>query len=217
MIRRLFFHARGNLLRGLLLVLPLIVTAWVVLLIFGVVSRQATPRLQEIVVSLGVAPPEGALGRFLFSFSSVVLTAILIYLVGLIGGNLSGRRSLQWVESWILKVPLVGSVYGPMRQLLDALGSEKKTHFSRVVMVEYPRPETWTMGFVTTEKRHSLPNGKGDHLSVFLPTTPNPTSGWLVFVAADVVIDLDLTVEEAIKLIVSGGIVGPADLGELIR
>ena len=209
-------HIRRNLLRGLLLVLPLVVTAWVVQLLFGFVSRQATPRLQRLVEWIGVEPPDGALGRVSFSVASVLITAILIYALGLIGSNFTGRRWLRWFESWILRVPLVRSVYGPLRQLLDSFGSDREENFSRVVLVEYPRKGLWTIGFVTTEKRHSFA-GEKRKVPVFLPTTPNPTSGWLVFADEDDLVTLDLSVEESLKLVVSGGIVGPDDLGRLVR
>ena len=212
----MFVHIRRNLFRGLLLVLPLVVTAWVVQLLFGFVSRQATPRLQRLVEWIGVEAPDGAIGRVLFSVASVLITAVLIYAIGLIGSNFTGRRWLRWFESWILRVPLVGSVYGPLRQLLDSFGSDHEENFSRVVLVEYPRVGLWTMGFVTTEKRHSFA-GKKRKIPVFLPTTPNPTSGWLVFADEDDLVTLDLSVEESIKLIVSGGIVGPDNLGRLVR
>ena len=216
MISTLLVHVRRNLFRGLLLVLPLAITAWVIQLLFGFVSRQATPRLQQLVEWAGVEAPDGVIGTISFSVASVLITAILIYSVGVIGSNFTGRRWLRWFESWILRVPLVRSVYGPLRQLLDSLGSDHKENFSRVVLVEYPRVGLWTMGFVTTEKRHSIAGDK-PKVPVFLPTTPNPTSGWLVFADEDDLVTLDLTVEESIKLIVSGGIVGPEDLGRLVR
>ena len=212
----MFVHIRRNLIRGLLLVLPLVVTAWVVQLLFGFVSRQATPRLQRLVEWTGVEPPEGAIGRVFFSVASVLITAAMIYTIGAIGSNFTGRRWVRWFESWILRVPLVRSVYGPLRQLLDSFGSDRKANFSRVVLVEYPRKGLWTIGFVTTEKRHSF-SGEKHKIPVFLPTTPNPTSGWLVFADEDDLVTLDLSVEESIKLIVSGGIVGPDDLGRLVR
>lgn len=212
----MFAHIRRNLLRGLLLILPLVVTAWLIQLLFGLVSRQATPRLQHLVESLGVEPPDGLLGRVSFSVASVLLTAVVIYAIGVVGSNFTGRRWLRWVESWILRIPLVSNVYGPMRQLIDSLGSGRKQNFSRVVMLQYPRTGVWTIGFVTTEKRHDLP-GSADMVPVFLPTTPNPTSGWLVFAPDAELITLDLSVEESIKLIVSGGIVGPENLGRLMR
>jgi len=207
-------HIRRNLLRGLLLILPLIVTAWVVQLLFGFVSRQATPRLQQLVVWAGIEPPAGQFGRLSFSLASVLITAVLIYGIGVVGSNFTGRRWLRWFESWILRIPIVRHVYGPLRQLLDSLGPGRHNSFSRVVLVEYPRKGLWTMGFVTTEKRHTLTE-RQPSVPVFLPTTPNPTSGWLVFVEEDELVTLDMTVEESIKLIVSGGIVGPDDLGRL--
>lgn len=212
----MFVHIRRNLIRGLLLVLPLVVTAWVVQLLFGFVSRQATPRLQRLVEWTGVEPPEGAIGRVFFSVASVLITVVMIYTIGVIGSNFTGRRWVRWFESWILRVPLVRSVYGPLRQLLDSFGSDRGAKFSRVVLVEYPRKGLWTIGFVTTEKRHSFA-GEKHKIPVFLPTTPNPTSGWLVFADEDELVTLDLSVEESIKLIVSGGIVGPDDLGRLVR
>ena len=216
MISTLFVHIRRNLFRGLLLVLPLAITAWVIRLLFGLVSRQATPRLQRMVEWVGIEAPDGVIGAVSFSVASVLITAILIYAVGVIGSNFTGRRWLRWFESWILRVPLVRNVYGPLRQLLDSLGSDRHENFSSVVLVQYPRKGLWTMGFVTAAKRHSF-EGETSKVPVFLPTTPNPTSGWLVFVAEDDLVTLDLTVEEAIKLIVSGGIVGPDDLGQLAR
>ena len=212
----MFSHIRRNLLRGLLLVLPLVVTVWVVQLLFGFVSRYATPRLQRLVEWIGIEPPDGMIGRVSFPVASVLITAVLIYAIGLIGSNFTGRRWLRWFESWILRVPLVRNVYGPLRQLLDSFGSDRDENFSRVVLVQYPRKDLWTIGFVTTEKRHSFA-GEKRKIPVFLPTTPNPTSGWLVFADEDDLVTLDLTVEESIKLIVSGGIVGPDDLGRLVR
>jgi uncharacterized membrane protein len=111
------------------------------------------------------------------------------------------------VESWILRVPFVRSIYGGARQLLDAFNATKSGGFSRVVMVEYPRRGIWTVGFVTNERPGS--GADPSEVFVFLPTTPNPTSGWLALVPIEQIIDLDLTVEEGIKLIVSGGIVLP--------
>jgi len=208
-------HIRRNLFRGLLLILPLAVTVWVIGLLFGFVSRYATPRLQRLVEWAGIDAPDGTLGTISFSVASVLITAVLIYVIGLIGSNFTGRRWLRWFESWILRVPLVRNVYGPLRQLLDSFGSDRKEAFSSVVLVQYPRDGLWAIGFVTTEKRHSFA-GEKQMVPVFLPTTPNPTSGWLIFAAEEDLMTLDLSVEESIKLIVSGGIVGPDDLGGLV-
>jgi uncharacterized membrane protein len=115
----------------------------------------------------------------------------------------------------VLRIPVVKGIYGAARQLLDAFTFGEKKTFSKVVLVEYPRKGLWTIGFVTTEKEHRLGNLPGPAVPVFLPTTPNPTSGWLLFVPLDDLIVLDLPMEEAVKLVVSGGIVGPDDIGPL--
>lgn len=124
-------------------------------------------------------------------------------------------------ESWILRIPLVKGIYGSARQLLNAFSATGKGRFSKVVMLEYPRPGLWTIGFVTSESRHAVPLAASGEtvgtVSVFLPTTPNPTSGWLVFAPKDGLLVLDLSIEEGIKLVVSGGIVSPDDLGDLVR
>ena len=207
-------HIRRNLFRGLLLILPLVVTVWIVSLLFGVVNRYATPRLQQIVEWIGIERPEGFVGRASFALASLAITAALIYGIGAVGSNFTGRRWLRWFESWILRIPVVRHVYGPLRQLLDSFSSDR-TSFTRVVLLEYPRKGIWTIGFVTTENRHTFAGGKRT-VPVFLPTTPNPTSGWLVFVGEDELLTLQLSVEQSIKLIVSGGIVGPEDLGRLM-
>ena len=214
MIAPALAHVRRNLFRGLLLILPLAVTVWIVSLLFGMVNRHATPRLQQVLVWAGIEPPEGLLGRVSFSLASVIITAVLIYAIGVVGSNFTGRRWVRWFESWILRIPIVRHVYGPLRQLLDSFASDRSSNFSRVVLVEYPRKGVWTIGFVTIERRHEMPGGKST-VPVFLPTTPNPTSGWLIFVDENDLVTLQLSVEESIKLIVSGGIVGPEDIGRL--
>jgi uncharacterized membrane protein len=116
-------------------------------------------------------------------------------------------------------VPLVKGIYGGARQLLDALGSGGKGAFSRVVLVAYPRPGVFTLGFVTNESRARVPIGEVsvETLMVFFPTTPNPTSGWLALVPVEDVLEVDLSIEEGVKLIVSGGIVTPDALSSRIR
>ena len=151
---------------------------------------------------------------------SLLLTLGAIYLLGLIGANLAGRRLLLLVESWILRIPLVKGIYGSARQLLDAFSVTGTRAFSKVVLLQYPRRGLWTLGFVTTEAEHVIEH-VGDNpvaaVPVFLPTTPNPTSGWMLLVPIAELRVLDISIEDAVKLIVSGGIVSPPDIGALTR
>lgn len=202
-----FGHLRDRFVRGLLLVLPLLVTIWLLRILFGIVHDNVTPLVFAFLRAVGLGGLEGWHARITVPVIGILLTLLVVYLIGLVGANLVGKRMVHAVESWILRIPLVRSIYGGSRQLLDAFNATKSGGFSRVVLVEYPRKGVYTVGFVTNERPGK--DGFVGEVFVFLPTTPNPTSGWLALVPKDQVIDLDLSVEEGIKLIVSGGIVLP--------
>lgn len=202
-----FAHVRDRFVGGLLLVLPLLITVWLLDILFGVIHQNVTPLVFSFFRAIGLGGLEGWHARLTVPLIGVLLTFLVVYVIGLLGANLIGRRMVSAAESWILRVPFVRSIYGGARQLLDAFNATKSGGFSRVVMLEYPRKGIWTMGFVTNERPG--PGGVANEVFVFLPTTPNPTSGWLALVPSDQIVNLDLTVEDGIKLIVSGGIVLP--------
>ncbi len=212
-------HVRTHFVRGLLIVLPAIITFWLLRILFGVVSGNVTPWVLRGLAAGGVPWVNDWHARFLVPVIGLVLTLLLIYLIGLIAANLVGQRVLSWFEGGVLKIPLVKSIYGGARQLLDAFGSGTSGTFTRVVLVQYPRAGVFTVGFVTSELRVAMPLGEGvvSSVMVFFPTTPNPTSGWLAIIPETDIINFDLSIEEGVKLIVSGGIVTPAMLSERIR
>lgn len=218
---RVLQHVRDRLGKGLLLVLPLVITLWLMRLLFGVIHANVTPVVLHLLESWAVVDPERWTARLAAPVIGLILTLLFVYLMGLLAANLVGRRLWAMIEKGILRVPVVKSIYGASRQLLDAISLTGSESFSRVVLVQYPSPGLWTLGFVTGEQRTPLVDGPaaegGDTLLVFLPTTPNPTSGWLVLVAASDVRNVDLSVEEGIKLLVSGGLVKPAGLGARIE
>jgi uncharacterized membrane protein len=215
-----FAHVRNRFVRGLLVVLPLLITVWLLRVLFDLVDGNVTPVVAVVFRALGIEGLDRWQHRIGFPVVGILLTVLLVYLIGLVTGQVAGRRVLALLESWILRIPLVKGIYGAARQLLDAFGATGKRTFSKVVMLEYPRVGLWTVGFVTSEALHDLrraPAGaRVGMISVFLPTTPNPTSGWLVFVPRDELLVLDLSIEAGIKLVVSGGIVSPDDLGDLV-
>jgi uncharacterized membrane protein len=221
MTKGILAHIRRGLVRGLFMVLPLLITVWLLGLLFSVVNATLTPWVQRLLEWAGVPGIDRALGRHVgIPIVGLLLTVLFVYLLGLLGGNLAARRVITLFERLILRVPLVKSVYGSARQLLDAFSFGGKRSFSRVVMIEYPRRRLFTLGFVTTDVEHCLSTSESPKtrvVPVFLPTTPNPTSGWMILVPIDELVVLDMTVEDAIKMIVSGGMVGPAELGDLQR
>lgn len=212
-------HVRVNLARGLLLALPTIITLWLLKILFGLVGGNVTPWVLALLRLAGMRDLPAWSARLVVPLIGVVMTLVLIYLLGVLGANFLGRRLVQAIERGILRIPVVRSIYGGARQLLDALNPGSKGGFSRVVLVEYPRFGVWAVGFVTNEGLTPLTDARGSHdtVTVFIPTTPNPTSGWLAFVPVREVIDLDVTIEEGAKLIMSGGIVTPESLGRRVR
>jgi uncharacterized membrane protein len=215
MIGRAVAHVRDRIGSGLLIVLPLLITIWLLSILFNLINTRVTPWVLAALRAARTPGLELWPARVLVPLIGVVLTAVLIYLAGLLTGNLVGRRVLSIFESAMLRIPLVKGIYGAARQLLDAVSLTGKRPFSRVVLVEFPRTGIWTVGFVTQERVHGIggPRGDEDAVPVFVPTAPNPTSGWVLFVREVDLVDLDLTVEQGLKLIVSGGIVSPEDLG----
>lgn len=218
---RLLGHIRRRMVRGLFMILPLLITVWLLGLLFTVINDNVTPSVQALLQWMGMPGLDRGAARHLgIPLIGLLLTALVIYLLGLLGGNLVGRRILSSVESLILRLPLVKGIYGSARQLLDAFSFSGERTFSRVVMIEYPRRGLWTLGFVTTDVEHRLTEPAAEQITVvpvFLPTTPNPTSGWMMLVPTRDLVVLNMTIEEGIKMIVSGGIVTPSDLGSLVR
>jgi uncharacterized membrane protein len=140
----------------------------------------------------------------------------VIFLLGLVGTNILGRRILANFESLLLRLPLVRTVYSGAKQVVETFQGPGRS-FQRVVLIEYPRKGVWALGLVATERHDSLRLFPSEIVvTVFIPTTPNPTSGYLVIVSPEDVKEIDFTVEEAFKFIVSGGIIG-RDLAPVLK
>lgn len=209
-----FSHLRQHFLTGLVIILPLLITIWMLRILFNLVHGMSTPFILRILTLLRVPlVDDPAFSNYLAPLIGVAATLVLILLVGLLTTNFLGQRIVRAFDRLMLRIPLIKAIYGASRQLLDALNMKTDT-FRRVVAVEYPRPGVFTIGFVaredTTLRTAGDRKGMPGYTMVFLPTTPNPTSGWLVAVPDRDVISLDMTIEEGIKMIVSGGLVIPA-------
>lgn len=215
-------HVRSRIGRGLLILLPLLVTVWLLGILFNLIHENVTPAVLAVLRALGVPGLDRLPVRVVVPVIGIVLTAAVVYLIGLLAGNLAGRRILTMIEHGILRIPLVKGIYGSARQLLDAFSvSTGARAFSKVVLLEYPRTGLWTVGFVTRDREYAIRRSREQAerplVPVFLPTTPNPTSGWMILVPPEELLLLDMGIEEAVKLVVSGGIVGPNDLASRTR
>ena len=139
------------------------------------------------------------------------VTVLLIFIAGIIASNVLGRRLLRYVESWLMRLPLARYLYNGIRQIMQAFAAPDKTGFMQVVLVEFPRKGTRTLGFITNE----TPDESGKKLlNIFIPTSPNPTSGFLQIIEEDQVIRTKLTVDEALRMVVSGGRVSPREVSD---
>lgn len=182
-------------------------------ILFNLVHGVSTPFILRILGLLH-APlvDDPAFSGYIAPVIGLVATLSLIVLVGLSTANFLGQRIVREFDRLMLRIPVIKAIYGGTRQLLDALDS-KNSNFQRVVMVEYPRTGVYTIGFLAKQDATLVVSEKGrsieGHSLVFLPTTPNPTSGWLAAVPAREVIPLEMSIEEGIKTIVSGGLVIP--------
>ncbi len=219
MSSRVLGHVRARFVTGILLLLPLLITVWLIRILFGLVNGNVTPWVMMVIRAQGLEDPAWPVTRFIAPLVGLGMTVGFVYLFGLLVGNLAGRRLWELIERAILRIPLVKGVYGSARQLLDAFSVGSKGGFSRVVLVEYPRVGIFTVGFVTNDSGSVIPASGGPIpvVAVFLPTTPNPTSGWVAFIPRNEVLDLDVSIEDGIKLVVSGAIVTPRDLASRIR
>lgn len=197
-LKTLGLHLRNRLVSGLLLLIPLVVTVAVIKILLDLLTRFVRPVLEKHISGIHEA---------LLTLLALVITLGAIYLVGLITSLLVGRRLVSWGEQILLRVPIVKTIYSSAKQVVDAFSATGKSSFDAVVALEYPRRGTWTLGFATG----TIINPEGQVLvTVFVPTTPNPTSGFLLMFPEDDVIYTDISVEDGLKMIVSGGMLAPA-------
>lgn len=197
---------RKYLLAGLFTLFPMVVTLWVLLGIFNALVGIFRTPLTWVAHHLHVPdPPAWALGLL-----SAATTLVLLTLVGALMSNFIGRRVLGWLDQLMLHIPVVKTIYGATRQLMGAIQSGQGGSFSEVVLVEWPHPGSHTLAFVASRGcAWAHPEGDG-MVAVYVPTAPNPTSGYVVLVDAQKVRPVSISADQALTWAVSGGVVPPA-------
>ena len=189
---------------GLLALVPLIITIWVLITL-----------IHTLDLSLALLP-EAWQPKKLFGFNvlglGALLTLVIIFVTGVVATNIFGQQIIMWWESLLSRVPFVKSIYSSVKQVSDTLFSDSGNAFRKAVLVQYPRLGSWTIAFVTGVPGGDVVNHlTGDYISVYVPTTPNPTSGFFLMMPKADVIELDISVDEALKYIISMGTVIPKD------
>jgi len=202
---RLKQAVKNDLIAGLLVVIPLATTIWLSIAIANWAIILLTQIPKQLNPFVGLDPN---LTNLLNLFVGLTVPFLGILLIGLMARNFIGRWLLDTGERILQSIPLAGTVYKTLQQILETLFKDSKNRFRRVVMVEYPRQGVWSIGFVTGGVSEPIQAQLSQSvLSVFIPTTPNPTSGWYAIFAEEEVINLDLSIEDAFRIIISGGIV----------
>jgi Uncharacterized conserved protein len=210
--RRGFFAGlRASFLTGLVVVAPAVLTIWLITTVVEFVDSRVMPLIPRDALQ-GLLP-ERLSGLELASLPGLGLAIALIFtlVVGWLAKGFIGRSLIQWGEDIVSRMPVVRSIYNALKQIAETVFAQSSTSFNRACLVEYPRPGLWAVAFVSTDTKGEIAQKIGGEklISVFLPTTPNPTSGFLLFVPEKDVIALDMSIEEAAKLIISAGLVSP--------
>lgn len=206
---------RGQLIKryfitGLLIWVPLAITTWVLALIASA-ADQSLRLLPETL------RPHELLG-YDIPGAGVVLTLLIIFVTGLLGANFIGQRLVGWWEQLLARIPVVNSIYLSVKQVSDTLFSSSGNAFRKALLVQYPHAGAWTIAFLTGQPGGDVVNHlRGDFVSVYVPTTPNPTSGFFLMLPRSDVIELDMDVDEALKYIISMGVVAPPARPRLIK
>ena len=211
---RLGAHLRNYFLTGLIIVGPLAITVWVVLLFIGFVDGWVRPLMPDFEAWLRDLLPAGYFPERLLAspIIGVLFAIVAITLIGALAANLLGRTIVSYGELMLGRMPVVRNVYSGVKQIFETVLSESGNSFQKVGLVEFPRKGMWSIIFIAGASRGEvdvrLSQGEPT-ICAFLPCTPNPTTGYLIYVAKSEVIELDMTIEEAAKLVISAGLIAP--------
>jgi len=199
-----FITLRNAFFSGVLLLAPLVVTIWAFTKIIDVVGGTFRPLYEDYLPeSLQRIP-------FFWDLAATVAVLLLVTLLGYVSQYVFGKFFLDIIERFALNIPGVGTVYNSVKQIVTTFGSERKNLFSKVVLVQFPRAGAWTLGFLTNKHQGEAQTRAGPEMwTVFVPTTPNPTSGFLLILPRPEVVELEMTVGDGMRLIISGGAVVP--------
>ena len=189
---------------GLLVLVPLFITLWVLSTLIHTMDQSL------------LLLPEAWQPKKVFGFNvpglGALLTLLIIFVTGLVATNIFGQQLIVLWESFLTRVPFVKTIYSSVKQVSDTLFSNTGNAFRKAVLVQYPRQDSWTIAFITgTPGGDVLNHLHGDYISVYVPTTPNPTSGFFLMMPKVDVIELDMSVDEALKYIISMGTVAPKE------
>lgn len=205
---RVLTNVRGNFLAGLIVIAPIGFTLWIINSIIGWIDGWVLPLIPynyHFTEYIGIN----------LKGLGVIFFLVFTVLVGWIGKGILGRTFIRIGENLVDRTPIVRSVYSGIKQIAETVLSSRDSSFDKACLIEYPRKGIWAIAFVASDSKGEIaeknPNKNNQLVSVFIPTTPNPTSGFLLFIPKSDITYLDMTIEEAAKLVISAGLVYPKE------
>jgi uncharacterized membrane protein len=203
--RSLFASLRASFLTGLVVIAPVGLTIWLIWSVTGWIDGFVLPLVPRTI------QPEKYIGINLRGVG-VIIFLIFTTFIGWIGKGLIGRSLIAYGESLVERMPVVRTIYSGIKQISETVFAQSERSFEKACLIQYPRKGIWAIGFISTSAKGEVAqraDTSGELIGVFVPTTPNPTSGFLLFFPEEDVIELKMTVEEAAKLVISAGLVYP--------
>ncbi len=213
MLKNFNRRLRNIFLAGLLVALPISLTIFILSFLFRSLDT-LSPVFTHWLILLGAPLPQG----YQIPFLGVIMTFVIVFLVGALTTNIFGKKLLHLWEEIIEKIPFVRRIYKGTKQVVSSFATMDTKSFTKVILIEFPRKGAHAIGFVTGKTSGEIKHLTSDnHLKIFVPTTPNPTSGFIIFAEPREFIELDMTIEEGIKFVISGGIVSPEQIRKSIK
>ncbi|WP_343502318.1 DUF502 domain-containing protein [Alloyangia pacifica] len=203
----IFASLRASFLTGLVVIAPVGLTIWLIWTLFGWVDGFVLPLVPQRF------NPEEYIGINLRGVG-VIFFLVFTTLVGWVAKGLIGRSMIRFAESLVGRTPVVRSIYSGIKQIAETVFAQTESNFEKACLVQYPRKGIWAIGFISTRAKGEIlarADAMGDLVSVFVPTTPNPTSGFLLYFPAEDVVELEMSIEDAAKLVISAGLVYPPE------
>ncbi len=226
----LFSRLRASFLTGIVVIAPVGLTVWLIWTVIGWVDGFVWPfvpsawqpdsivnywlNIPRFIEVDGIRAPNPDWINVNVRGVGVIVFLLFTVLVGWIAKGFIGRSLIRWAESLVERTPVVRSIYSGIKQISETIFAQSERSFETACLIEYPRRGIWALGFISTNAKAEIAaktDPSGEMSSIFLPTTPNPTSGFLLFVPTKDVIRLDMSVEDAAKLVISAGLVYPQD------
>lgn len=214
MLKRIRHKLRNYFVAGVLVAVPLAITYYVFTFIFNKLDNILAPAITKLLIQAGLPLPV----TYRLPGIGILATIFGVFILGIFTTSLVGRKVVSFGESILHKIPFIRGLYSAAKQFMEAVTMPERSAFRKVAMLEFPRKGTYSLGFITYDGMSNLTDAEDAMINIFVPTVPNPTTGYFIILPRNEVIILPISIEDGFKLIFSGGVAGPREkLAEFIK